>query len=307
MAAGTDQAIKTPGVLLLGASSQIGVFAIPRLLDAGFQVTAVSRKGRPEEYPVFDRVEWLNEADAMQDSSNCQYVLSTGPMELAQKVLEDSSKQFQTSVIFSSSSVETKQQSENRAERSQIQAMLSLESKLRHTASNKGSKLVILRPTLVYGCGMDTNISRLASLIQRFGFMPVNGKADGLRQPVHADDLAVAAVTAILSDSTLPKTLTLTGGSTLSYADMVSSIFVALGKPVRLVHLPQWLFVLLVRLLGTVKQGLAINSEMVRRQKVDLVFENREAKESLNFKPRAFSPVKEDFELPDFGSQSPEN
>ncbi len=178
MATGTDQTIETPAVLLTGASSQVGVFAIPRLLRAGFRVLAVSRKGKPQGFPKFRQVAWLSESDAVQTSQSCRYLLSAGPLELAQRFLS-TGRQFQIVVVFSSSSVETKQKSENPAERSQIRGMLALESELRRTAQTRGLKLVIFRPTLIYGCGLDTNISRLANWIRRFGFIPVSGQAAG--------------------------------------------------------------------------------------------------------------------------------
>ena len=52
----------------------------------------------------------------------------------------------------------------------------------------------LLRPTLIYAEGEDRNISRLAGLIARFGVLPLAGRGEGLRQPVHAADLAHAAV-----------------------------------------------------------------------------------------------------------------
>ncbi len=332
MAPGTDQTLSAPIVLLLGASSQIGVFAIPQLILAGFHVLAVSRKGRPENYPVFKQVDWLDEADVIQTAHSCQYLLSAGPMELAKKFLcgprhptpvtpetapvppdtapvtpdttpvtpGSTRGPFKTAIIFSSSSVATKQKSGNPAERAQIEAMLALESDLQSTAENGGTKLVIFRPTLIYGCGLDTNITRLAVWIRRFGFMPVNGKAAGLRQPVHAEDLASVAVNAMLAKDPMPQVLSLAGGDTLSYSEMVSRIFTAMGKPSRLVRLPQWLFVLLVRFAATTKIGEGTNTEMVKRQAVDLVFDDQQARMLLDYNPRPFAPVSDDFCLPKF-------
>lgn len=299
MAIGTDQALETPAVLLTGASSQVGVFLIPRLLREGFRVFAVSRKGKPQAYPDFERVEWLSESDALQVSAGCRYLLSAGPLELAQNFLGNAS-QLQAAVVFSSSSVETKQKSGDPVERNQVEGMLTIETQLQRTADNDDIKLVILRPTLIYGCGMDTNISRLARWIRRFGFMPVNGKASGLRQPVHADDLAKLAITAMLSNEVLPQVLPACGGSTLSYSEMVARIFAALDKPVRLVHLPQWLFVLLARAAGVFNITAGINGEMIKRQAVDLVFDDQQTKKLLNYRPRAFAPVEADFSLPEF-------
>lgn len=297
MAVETDQAIKLPGVLLTGASSQIGFFVLPRLVRAGFRVLAVSRKGRPEAFPCFEQVEWLSESEALEAAGSCQYLLSAGPLSLAEKFLM-TCRQFQKAVVFSSSSVDTKLESGNSTERRQVQNMLSIESEIRSISENRDLKLVIFRPTLIYGCGLDTNITRLANWVGRFGFMPVNGKAEGLRQPVHAEDLASAAVAAMLSQDELPQVLNLSGGETLSYSEMASKIFVGLGKPVRLLRLPQWVFLLLVKLLGAFKPASGINGEMVRRQRLDLVFDDRQARQLLDYKPRAFAPVAEDFFLP---------
>lgn len=298
MAANTDQAINRPGVLLTGASSQIGFFVLPRLVRAGFRVFAVSRKGKPEAFPDLKHVKWLNESEGLEAAKNCQHLLSAGPLGLASKYLMTCGE-FEKAVIFSSSSVEVKQQSANQKERDQILNMLLVESEIRSISEKKGLKLVIFRPTLIYGCGLDTNITRLANWITRFGFMPVNGRAEGLRQPVHAEDLASVAVTAMLSQEDLPQVLNLSGGDTLNYSDMVSKIFIGLGKPVRLIRLPQWLFLLLAKFLSTINLASGVNDEMIRRQRLDLVFEDTQARQLLNYKPRAFAPSAHDFLLPD--------
>jgi nucleoside-diphosphate-sugar epimerase len=297
MAIGTDQPMNPRSLLLLGASSQIGVFAIPRLIEAGFHVLAVSRKGKPEGFPAYDQVEWLNGAESVKASESCQYLLSAGPMQLAQKFLA-TGQQIQSAVVFSSSSVETKHESGNLVEREQIRDMLTLESELQLSAKTRGMKLVIFRPTLIYGCGLDTNISQLAKWIRRFGFMPVNGKAAGLRQPVHADDLAEAATLALLSKLNLPPMLYLRGGDTLSYSEMVSRIFPVVGRPARILRLPQWLFVMLVKLAKIFASGGSVNEEMVRRQLNDLVFDDSQARELLGYDPRPFAPQEGDFSLP---------
>ena len=299
MADCTDQAIKTPCVILTGASSQIGVFVIPRLIRAGFKVFAVSRKARPKSYPAFKQVTWVDEAAALLASQGCSLLLSAGPLGLAHKFLMTSG-QIQKAVVFSSSSVETKSESGDPEEKRQIRDMLQLESKLQLAAQSKELELLILRPTLIYGCGMDANISRLADWIRRFGFIPVNGKAQGLRQPVHADDLAELATSAILSKEVLPPVLTLTGGDTLTYSDMVRKIFAAMEKPDRLIRLPEWMFVLLVQTAGLFGKGGGVNAEMVKRQRRNLVFDDRHARELLNYSPRSFAPTLKDFSLPDF-------
>ena len=297
MAVSTDKSISTPGVLLTGASSQIGIFAIPTLVGAGFRVFAVSRKGKPPGYPDYKQVQWLNEASAMDLCQDCEYLLSAGPLNLAKKFLVAVDR-LKTAIVFSSSSVETKQRSNDPVERQQVFDMLGLESDLQSRAENTGKKLLILRPTLIYGCGLDTNISRLASWVRRFGFIPVNGKATGLRQPVHADDLAQVAVAALHFKGVLPHTLSLGGGETLSYSDMAMRIFAAMEKPVRLVRLPEWLFISLLRFACRLRLISGVNPEMVKRQNANLVMDDKAARDLLDYDPRPFVPTVADFSLP---------
>jgi len=287
-----------PAVLLTGASSQIGVFAIPRLIEAGFRVVAVSRKRKPAHFPGHEQLRWATADEALEVAGDCRFLLSAGPLELAKSILVASGN-LERAVVFSSSSVESKEKSGDPAERDLIRDMQSFESGLQAEAGSRGVGLVIFRPTLIYGCGMDANISLLARWIGRFGFMPVNGKAPGLRQPVHADDLAAVAVRALAGHDDLPRVMNLCGGETLGYAEMVRRIFDALGKPPRLIHLPEWLFVLAVNIAGRVKPGSGLNAEMVRRQKRDLVFDDHEARESLAYEPRPFRPSAADFTLPE--------
>ena len=84
--------------------------------------------------------------------------------------------------------------------------------------------LLLLRPTLIYGCGMDRNVSVLAGLAQRFGVVPLAGQAAGLRQPVHADDLARAAFDALGAVATHGRAYALPGGETLPYREMVARV-----------------------------------------------------------------------------------
>jgi hypothetical protein len=88
------------------------------------------------------------------------------------------------------------------------------------------------------------------------------------------------------------------GGSTLTYRQMAELIFDALDKPRRILSAPPWLMAALVRLLGFLPPFSGVNRQMVRRQNIDLVFDDSALKECLDYQPRPFRPSIGDFEIP---------
>lgn len=286
-------------VLLLGASSQVGIFAVPKLRAHGLEVIAVSRHGRPTWYPRLDGVQWLD-AEQFGEASpeGVGLLVSTGPIRLAVDAVR-SLPTLRRAVVFSTSSVTGKAASRDRREQRLMQHIGDMDAALRQACAGQGTALALLRPTLVYGCGLDRNISWLARWIRRFGFVPVAGAAAGLRQPVHAADLATAAVAAIAHPEDLHLDTALCGGSTLSFRAMVERIFAALDRPARIVALPPSVFVFLLRLARVLPGLRGLSPEMARRQAVDLVFDDRAARTVLAYDPRPFEPVAVDFERPD--------
>lgn len=286
-------------VLLTGATSQIGIFAIPRLLAAGFTVTALSRGPAPEWYPDLDGLRWaVPDAKGPGSTGAAGSLLSAGPIRLALQAV-DCCPGLRRAVVFSTSSVYSKSGSSDMDERRQIEGILATETALARACEGRGIALSILRPTLVYGCGMDRNVTRLADWIRALGFLPVAGCAAGLRQPVHADDLARAAVATLNSAEPQALDTPLCGGSTLSYREMVEAIFLGLHKPVRILALPAGLLAAISRVTRFIPGLRGITPAMVRRQSVDLVFDDRAARETLQYEPRPFTPGSTDFALPE--------
>src|SRR5690606_38917999 len=96
----------------------------------------------------------------------------------------------------------------------------------------------IFRPTMVYSLGRDKNITTIARFIKRFQFFPLVGTGNGLRQPVHAEDLARVCLDAINNSKTFNKSYNLSGGEVLTYRDMVNRISLHLGTKCKFVHIP---------------------------------------------------------------------
>ena len=110
------------------------------------------------------------------------------------------------------------------------------------------------------------------------------------RQPVHAEDLAIAALNALEFDSVDGKLLTLSGEEILSYHQMISRLFQCEGKPPRFIPIPVRLMRGLLTLASWLPNKRFLTPEMANRVNQDMEADCSEARELINFNPRPFRP-----------------
>jgi len=285
---------------MLGASSLVGGCLLAHLHDAGWQVVAYTRQ-------VVQRVEssgvrW----QTLPSGASCQSVLQAQqgvtPYWICVApiwVLPDYFSMIEASgarrlVALSSTSRFTKVNSGDMAENAVAARLIESEARVQAWAQEHGIEWVVLRPTLIYGLGRDKNIGEMVRFIRRFGFFPLLGRAQGLRQPIHAQDVAAACVAALQSPDAANRAYNISGGETLIYRDMVTRVFAALGRPPRLVTVPLWVFRLAVAVLRCLPRYRLWSSAMAERMNRDLVFEHAEAARDLGFKPRGFALAAQD-------------
>lgn len=192
-------------------------------------------------------------------------------------------------VALSSTSRFTKVGSGDTAESAVAARLIESEARVQAWAEQRGIGWVVLRPTLIYGHGWDKNISEIARFIRRFGFFPLLGQAQGLRQPIHAEDVAAVCVAALQAPDSANRAYNISGGETLPYREMVARVFKALGRPVRLVAVPLWAFRWAVAVLRCLPRYRHWSAAMAERMNRDLVFDHAEAARDLGFKPRGFA------------------
>lgn len=275
-----------------GASSQLGVFLLPRLLAAGYQVEAFSRRTSSAQVRESGRLRWLNTLSGR----HLDVFISCGPLSLAETVVRGAER-LERVVAFSTSSIAAKAGSPNRTEARLMEVISTEEDRLVSACAERGIGLLLLRPTLIYGCGLDRNISLLARFGKRFGFIPMAGNAPGLRQPVHAEDLAALAVHALSVQKAPDLVSPACGGSTLTYRELVIGTAGCFAG-VQPIAIPPVLLQSAVSLASAIPAFRGINAEMVRRQAIDLVFDDSSLRAELGWDPRAFRPSPEDFEIP---------
>ncbi len=284
--------IESPGsrsaIFVTGASSQIGRCVLRRLRAAGATAVAIGRK-RPERFE--DGAAQFIEIDLTNPELPIPYALSS-VVHIAdiwllpphiEALCERGARRL---VCFSSTSIYAKQGTSSAAERRRVERIVEAESTIAQRCDTLGIGWTVLRPTLIYGLGVDRNVSRAARFIQRFKCYPLAFGAEGLRQPVHADDLAGAALTALRVPAAAGRHYDVGGGETLAYREMVGRIFDVLQLPRRCVRVPFLEY--FAAAAGLLTRRPEVTGEMVRRMRSDLVCDNRPAADDLGYKPRRF-------------------
>jgi nucleoside-diphosphate-sugar epimerase len=280
-------------VIVTGASSLVGDFLIPRLLGAGFLVHALSRQPAPAP-PLGPGLTWLRsdiaaplEAVRLPEAGDLFHLAPLWLLPpLVPRLAERGLKRL---VAFGSTSRFTKDASSDPEERDLARRLAEAEATLVAACEKSAIAWTLFRPTLIYDGRRDQNVAAIARFVRRFGFLPVAGAARGLRQPVHAEDLALACLAALDAPSTRGRAYDLVGGSTLSFAAMAETVFRALGRKPRLVHVPLPLLRRLLKAASLLPGWHHLRAEMADRMDRDLCFDSSSARRDFGFSPRPFS------------------
>ena len=274
-------------LLVIGATGQIGCHILRRADDRPIQALARhADRVRTNANTVAIEFE-LGESLPLTPSPGPAQAVATVPIWLLQPHLDGlADRGVRRLVCFSTTSIFGKSGTRNTHERETVERVSEAERKLTAAAELRDVGLTILRPTLIYGEGQDKTIAAAARFIRRFGFYPVHGDATGKRQPVHADDLAAAAVSVLESDATIGRSYALGGADVLIYREMISRIFGALDKPVRIVRMPMLPAILDVA--GRVVPGSELTGDVARRMNADLDFDDGTAAREFGYAPRPF-------------------
>lgn len=145
----------------------------------------------------------------------------------------------------------------------------------------------LLRPTMIYGSDRDKNIHKLIKFCDKYSFFPVFGSGKSLLQPVHADDLAQAIFT-VLQRPQIKGTYDLSGGSVVTFLELLALVEKHLQKPVNPIYIPFqlgiWFATILENILG---KKSPVRREQILRLQEDKAYPNDSAQKDLDFNPRS--------------------
>lgn len=274
--------------VVFGASGQIGRFLLPGLVAAGHDVLAISRTTRAPA----DGVRWTEgDLDAGVPALGTPAVLfSLGPLDaFARWFGRQPQIRPQRIVAIGSMSIDTKRDSAEAGERDLAGRLQAAEEALALAAAARGTHLTVFRPTLIYGAGLDRSLAPIARFACRWRVFPTVPAATGLRQPVHAADLATACLAVLDRPGTFGHTYALGGGERLGFAAMLERLRSAL--PVRALPLPVPLAALGHCIRAAAFVGLPrVGEAAITRLGIDLVADHSEAVADFGWSPRPFLP-----------------
>jgi len=268
-------------ILLTGATSQLGHAALPLL--AGAEVVALSRAAQAGDA---GQREWIRGElpDAMPALPVLDAVLSFGPLDgLAQWLSLQAQAPASAVVATSSMSAVSKRESAVAADRAVAARLLQGEAALRRECERLGMRWTLLRPTMIYGLGRDRNLTPIARRAARWRVLPIP-PGRGLRQPVHAEDVALAAVSALQREAAASRTIELGGGERLPVGEMFRRVRASLDRSTLSLAMPSVAVPLAARLLPRLRGALS-------RLDQDLVADNTVATDVLGVHPRPFRPT----------------
>jgi nucleoside-diphosphate-sugar epimerase len=270
--------------LIFGASGMVGAYIARELARSGQAALCVSRGARSgwvqADLTRADAVE-LPQAEVVFFATNARTFAQALPVVLRSKP--------RRVVVISSTSVFTKIDSTDDEERQSILELIDAETQISDLCGQAAVEWTILRPTLIYREGRDRNVTQIAQIVQLLRCMPLYGSANGLRQPVHAEDLARGAIAAAASSAAANRAYCTTGLETLSYREMVGRVFDALGIPRRLVSLPPLLWKTAFSLARPLYPG--VTSVMGERMIKDQAFDSSAAVSDFGWQARRFEPA----------------
>jgi nucleoside-diphosphate-sugar epimerase len=265
-------------ILVFGATGSVGQLLLP-LLSPEHQVIAVSRSPNAQAGWICAD---LNDRDMAWPAADV--AISLGPLDAFAAWLQRyPATTLQRVIALSSMSAQSKRESIDPLERALAERLRTAESSVMDAATQRGFACTLFRPTLIYGAGTDRSLAPIARFARRWRMLPIPIGARGLRQPVHARDLAAACAAILANASTFGKVYALGGGERLRFDTLLLRLRAAL--PGLILPLPVPMGVL--RLAARWRRG-SPSATAIARLREPLIADHGEAVRDFGYAPVAF-------------------
>ena len=279
-----------PVCLVFGASGAIGRFLLPRLLAQGREVVAVSREPHATGHPG---LRWIvgDLPGRVPALPECATIFSLGPLDgFADWFANNRFAGSPRVVAIGSLSAKTKLASADAHERALADRLARAERTLAEAAAARGIAATVLRASLIYGAGLDRSLTPIAAFARRWRVFPSAPGARGLRQPVHADDLAAACLALGATGSMPDRVYDVGGGERLAFATMLARVRSSLPFATLALPIPLALARAGAGLARRLPAFQAASASALQRVIEDLVVDHAPAVADFGWTPRDFRP-----------------
>jgi nucleoside-diphosphate-sugar epimerase len=276
-------------VFVFGMSGQVGEALAPRLLARFESVDALSRYPRNERPGLrwlHGSLEHMPPGGAMAND----VIVSLGPLDAFSRWYARARPAASRIIALGSTGIRDKSASSDPQERELAQRLADSEASLFEAGRQSGAVVTVLRPTLLYGNGRDRSLTPLVSLARRWRVLPLPSTAQGLRQPVHVEDVAGAILACLDAPAALiaGRGYDLPGGEALPFVAMVRRTLQSQAPAARVLVLPAFAFHAIAWMAARLGRGLAPGS--LSRLAADQIADARPAHLAFGYEPGPFRP-----------------
>ncbi|HET7396337.1 MAG TPA: NAD(P)-dependent oxidoreductase [Gammaproteobacteria bacterium] len=278
---------------VIGATSLVGHYLLPRAQQTGYRVLALSRYAHAVEpgmdWRVFDSSRNRLHEVLDRDVSTLVHLAPLPHFIALNSNLHETS--IKRVVALGTTSVIMKNKSKHEFDRRLVADQLHAEENFIDYCASNNIEWTLLRPTMVYDGVRDKNIALMAGFMKRYGVFPLLSKTRGLRQPLHADDLADACMRVVENERTFSHTYNLGGGECLDFEAIARYIFRRLDKTPRFLRLPEGLLRLLLGIARIHPRWRSVSPSAIERLKQDMTIDYSQAANDFGFMPGMFRIV----------------
>jgi len=137
---------------------------------------------------------------------------------------------------------------------------------------NCGIPHCVLRPTLMYGWFDRKHLGWLSRFMQKVPVFPIPSHGKFMRQPLYAGDFCNIIISA-MEKQPANKVYNITGREEIDYVDIIRLIKKTLGVKTWIVHIPYWLFWLLLRIYAVFDRDPPFTTSQLKALTAHDVFE----------------------------------
>lgn len=284
-------------ITVIGGTSLIGKYLLAKLRENGHDIQALTRQpiaGSDAPGLSWHRID-QHAIDISRLATSSILIYLAPNWTLANYLPQLVSLGIKRIIVFSSTSQFTKKASSNQHEQAIVKRLVEAEQQIKSFCDQQNIAWTIFRPTLIYGdmsnnkpISMGKGLATMVRFIKLCRLFPLVTTGSGLRQPVHAIDLAAACIAALDNPKTYHKAYNLSGAEVLSYQQMVARIFIRLGMQPRFLRLPLPLLRGILQVIKLLPRYRFLTLEMANRMNQDMAFEYLDAQRDFDYKPRKF-------------------